>query len=259
VTSPGKFGVGFLIGVVLTGVLSLTWSSSTPETLPPSVSTSATPEVEIAPWLEPGETRIGSAIILPRGLEVDGGVVAFEFELAGLSPSLIEREEVDYQGDVVAMPEHWVLTTTAGTTVSASTGPGDESIRFELPDPDDQVATIDLVGWREARPRGDRVELPIEVGETGVFASGTMTIETVLEQRFSTIVQFDFDETDDDWQFPAVLPLDSAWRVSGRQFGGMQLIWDGADAPDRVILEDGGFVMRPVDGNLRVVDQRDGS
>ena len=86
-----------------------------------------------------------------------------------------------------------------------------------------------------------------------------MTIETVLEQRFSTIVQFGFDEVDDDWQFPAVLPLDGSWRVSGRQGGGIQLIWDGADAPDRVTLEDGGFRMGSVVGDLRVLDQRDGS
>ena len=257
--SPGKFVVGLLIGVVLVGLVSLIWDSPVAEPVVPTVPTSVAKAVEIAPWLEQGETWIGSAIILPRGLEVEGGVAVFEYELAGLSPSLTERDDVEHQGDVVALPENWVLTTKSGAIVEASTGPGAESIRFELPDPDDQVATIDLVGWREARTRGDRVEMSIEVGATGVFQSGTMTIETVLEQRFSTIVQFGFDEVDDDWQFPAVLPLDGSWRVSGRQGGGIQLIWDGADAPDRVTLEDGGFRMGSVVGDLRVLDQRDGS
>lgn len=256
---PGKFGIGLVIGVVLVGLLSLRWDSPTAETLPSSVATTVAAPVEIAPWLEPGETRIGSAVILPRGLEVENGLAVLSYELAGLSPSLQEQDDVEYQGDVGALPENWVLTTRSGATVEASTSPGAESVRFELPAADDQVATIDLVGWREARSRGDRVEMPVEVGATGVFQSGTMTIETVLEQRFSTIVQLDFEEVDDDWQFPAVLPIDDYWRVSGRQFGGLQLLWDGADAPDRIIFEDGGIRMGPVEGQLRVVDQQGGS
>ena len=40
--------------------------------------------------------------------------------------------------------------------------------------------------------------------------------------------------------------MDPGWRVSGRAGGGIQLIWDGSDAPQSVILEDVSFEMRPL-------------
>jgi hypothetical protein len=211
----------------------------------------------VAPWLEPDEARVGSAFILPRGLEVADGFATLTYDLAGLSPSLVEHEDADYQGDVVIAPEHWVLTTTGGARIEATTGRRDSSVRFEMPPGDETVAAVNLVGWRIATAFGERLELPIEVGSAGTFRSGTVTVDTVLEQRVSTIVQFDFDETGDAWQLAVIRPTDPAWRVSGGGSGGLQVSWDGDDAPTKLVLEDAGFEMRAVAGDILVVDQRD--
>ena len=252
--SAGKFAAAFGLGAAVAGLISLGWN-------PPPVeadlsTTTIAPVGEVVPWFEPGETPIGSTFILPRDLVVDGTRVVFDYELAGLSPTLHEREGAGHHGEVVAFPEHWVLTTTSGVDVEATTGVRDTSAWFELPSGDDGVATIRVVGWRVGSVFGTRVEVDAVVGATGSFRSGTVTVATVLEQSVSTIVQLDFEDTGDRWQFPVLRPIDRDWRWSGRSGGGMQLIWDGDDAPASFVIEDVGPEMRPVTGDVLVLDQR---
>lgn len=230
--------------------------SSTESTPAPAVSTtSSTLPVAAAPFVEPGEVLIGSTALLPRGVEVEDGVAVFHYELAGIGPALPIDEDSEHHGDVLMVPERWQLTTTAGAVVESTVGPRNNSVRFDLPSVDDTVDRIELVGWRVATPIGDRAELPIEKGAAGTFRSGTAVIETVLEQSTSTIVQIDFDRSGEDWQSGLLRPLEPGWRVTGRQGGGIQLIWDGDDVPVSVILEDVGFSMREAKGNLLVVDE----
>ena len=194
---------------------------------------------------------IGSTAILPRGLNIEDDIAFFDYDLAGIGPSLGVDQPLDLavpQGDHLAAPEHWLLTTVSGQTVQAESGPLDSSVRFVLPEPDAQVASIAVVGWRVAVPFGEQVELPIEEGATAAIRRGTVTIETVLEQSISTIVQYEFDRGEGF----GLRPVDTGWRVSGRQFGGLQLIWEGTDPPVTVVLEDAGFEMRPVAGDLVV-------
>ncbi len=247
-----------MVGALLAVAVSLAWTpgGNPPETTSVAV-TAADPVTVVAPWLESGEVLVASTVILPLGLEVEDGVAVFDYDLAGLSPALVEHEDAEHQGDVVVMPERWMLTTEAGVEVEAVTSRRDSTVRFDLPSLDDEVATISLIGWRVATVFGNRIEMPIEVGATGSLRNGIVSIETVLEQRTSTIVQLDLDETGDDWQLPIIRPRQPAWRVTGRQGGGVQLIWDGVDAPDTLVLEDAGFEMREVAGDILVVDQRD--
>ena len=135
----------------------------------------------------------------------------------------------------------------------ATTGPFDSSVTFDLPVGETEVASIILSGWRLAVPFGERVAIDIEEGATATTRQGTVTIETVLEQSISTIVQIDFEHGGGSWVTTTALrPVDATWRVSGRQGGGLQLIWEGDDAPTSVILEDSGFEMRPVVGEVVV-------
>ncbi|MEA2002591.1 MAG: hypothetical protein U9N84_12020 [Actinomycetota bacterium] len=256
-TSALRFGAGLLVGALVSGAASLIWFGPDTEvvaatTLPTSITpTSATP---VAPWFEEGEALVDATVILPGPLETDDGVVIFEYELVGLSPALVEHEDAEHGGDIVVLPEKWVLTTGGGAEVEAVTGPRDQSVRFELVAPDDLIATIHLVGWRVATPFGDRVEIPVESGTSGSLRSGELTIVTVLDQTNSTIVQFDFERSGGDWEFDGLpRPLDPGWRLSGRD-GGFQLIWDGDDAPELIVLENGAFEWRPATGNILVLD-----
>lgn len=257
-TTATRFGVGLVLGGLVAGSVILVGGTGSEISVPPSTAATTTTSEQPAPFpfIEEGEVVFGTTVLLPRGLEVEDGVARFVYGLAGLSPSLSEHEDSEY-GDVVFMPELWELTTGAGLVIEATTGSQAQSVRFELPSASDTVSMVELVGWRLASTFGDRVELATVEGETGSLRSGQATVETVLEQRSSTIVQIDFDSGGDEWGGGLLRPLDRDWRASGMQNGGLQLIWEGSDAPDRVVLEDAGFEMRPVSGRL-VVFEEDG-
>ena len=253
---PGKFATGLVVGILLTaaGSFGLNRSSSAPSSTTEAPVAEQT-VVEIKPWFEDEEIRFGPTVMLPRGLRTDDGTVVFEYEIGGLGPSLQGRDDIEPQGDVVAAPERWLLTTVSGAQVEAMTSLRSEAVRFELAGPDEEIDTISVVDWRVASLFGDTVELPMERSASTTFRGGTVTIETVLEQTVSTIVQLDVDSSGDDWQSPLLLPADSRWRWSGRQFGGVQLIWQGEDAPKTLSLEDVAFEWRPVSGEVVVYDR----
>ena len=245
--SAGRFVSGFLLGVALAGVL-LLWPGPEPEetTQPPPEDTTTTSTPAIEPFLEAEEIIFGATALLPRGLELEDGIARFSYELAGLGPTLGATDFFLPQGDVLTFPETWVLTTDTGETVAATTGRQASAARFELPNDDAVVARIEVVGWRRATPFGERIEIPIEVGSTARFRSGEATIETVLQQRTSTIVQIDFDSDGGDWHNGLLRSAEPGWRFSPRQGQGIQLLWEGSDAPTSIVLEDVSFEMRPV-------------
>lgn len=256
-TAVGRFALGLVTGGLLAG--SVLWFSGSGDSEPATTTSSSvvtsSPATTTAPFLEEGEVVFGSAVLLPRSFEVEDGSAVLDYDLAGLGPSLVTGDDQEYDGDVLMMPELWELTTRAGVVIEETTGMHDSVVRFELPSADDTVERVELVGWRAATAFGERLQLDIVEGETGSFRSGQVTIETVLEQSISTIVQIDFDTTGDGWGGGWLRPVDGGWRVSGRQGGGIQLIWEGTDAPAQVVLEDVGFEMRPRSGRVVVIDQ----
>ena len=259
-TGAGRFGVGLLAGLLVSVPLGLMLGGEEPAGPTTTTTTTAPPVPVLEPWFEAEEVMIGATAILPRELTVEDGVAFFDYELTGLGPTLganaEQRPDIDTaQGDNMVMPETWQLTTSGGQTVVASTGQFDSSVTFDLPDDQAEVASIVLSGWRIAVPFGERVVIDIEPGATATTRQGTVTVETVLEQSISTIVQIDFDDGDASWVANAALrPVDATWRVSGRQGGGLQLIWEGDDAPATVLLEDSGFEMRSVVGEIVVYE-----
>ena len=245
--SAGRFASGLLSGAAFAGVMFF-WPNSDPDAPATSMPamTATTSTTALAPCLGPGEGDCGATVLLPRGLEVEDGVARFDYELTGLGLTLGVGQDAGTSGDVLTFPEIWVLTTRAGATIEATTGPTAAAARFELPSDDTAVAQIEVVGWRRATAFGERVELPIEVGAAATFRAGEAIIETVLDQRNSTIVQIDFDSNSGEWHNGLLRPVQSGWRVSGRSGGGVQLLWDGSDAPSSVVLEDVSLEMRPV-------------
>lgn len=248
-----RFGVGLVLGVLLAWGGARILDNGGPAPVDGSVSSTSAASISttVVPWFEAGEVLVESTLLLPRGLSVEDDVAVLEYELAGLSPTLGEPEDIAGSGDIVVLPASWVLTTTGGATVAVTTGPADRRVRFELP----IGATVDeiqLIEWRVAMPLGDRVELPIESGASATLRSGQVRIATLLNQANSTIVQIDLEQPGGDWEpHGDPLPLDQGWRVAGRE-GGYQLIWDGQDAPDHLVLEDTAAVWRPVQGSILV-------
>ena len=215
--SAARFGTGLLAGLIVASAIGLMLNGDNSGETTTSTTTTSTLAPEAEPWIEPGEVMIGATAILPRELNIDGGTAFFDYDLAGLAPSLAVPEDTeDTGGDFAVMPEEWLLTTTSGSRVTGATGPFDTSVSFDLAE-DEEVASIVLTGWRVATPFGDRAELPIETGATATMRRGEVSIETVLEQSISTIVQVDFDDGGDPWVNVVLSPVDTRWRVSGRQ------------------------------------------
>ena len=242
----GRFIAGLLVGGLVAVMIGFLTGGEEAAAPVPTTTTSLAPAPRVEPWFESGEVLIGATALLPRGLNIEDDMAFFDYDIASLNPTLVDGE--DLQGLAAALPEHWLLTTASGATVTGVTGPRDSSVRFELPIGEADVASIVLTGWRVAVPFGDSVELLIEEGASASTRHGTVSIDTVLEQSISTIVQYEFDLGDDPWDvYVTLVPADPRWRRSGQQ-----LIWDGDNAPDSVVLEDAGFVMRPVDGEISV-------
>jgi hypothetical protein len=260
VSAAGRFVVGLVVGVLIAPALGLLASDNADETSTTTSIPATTVAPTLAPWFEPDEVAIGATFLLPRGLNVTDGFAYFDYELAGIAPTLVDDMEdlPEGTGEYAVMPELWELTTASGAVVEATTGPRDSSVRFELPIDEENVDSIRLVGWRVAVPFGERVEIPISSGATADLRRGRVTVQTVLEQSVSTIAQIDFDPAGDSWDSTVSLrPVETRWRVTGRQGGGLQLIWQGTDAPDSVILEDAGFEMRRLSGDILVIEGMD--
>ncbi len=254
-TAAGRFAIGLIFGLVAAfGLVRLTADDSAVTTTSTTSPPTTTTEGPADPWFEPTEVLIGETALLPRTLEVEDGMVFFDYDLAGLAPVAAEAEDQD-GGSSLTWPEEWELTTVGGQVVPGTTGPFDTSVRFDLPDPEDEVASIRLVQWRVAVPFGERFEIAVESGATATTRRGTATVATVLEQSISTIVQVDFADNGGSWDNVVLRPVDGTWRFSFRQGGGLQVTWDGSDAPDTLLLEDFGFELRPVSGDVLVVDE----
>ncbi len=256
-TGPGRFALGLLGGLSIALLIGLMrGGDDQPIATAPETTTTTTEAAAAVPWFEPEETIIGTTVLLPRELSIEDGVAFFDYDLRGIGPTLAnDADESDdpVDGDHIALPERWILATDGGEEIEARTGPFDTSVRFEIPDGVTAIESIRLIGWRAPVPFGERIVLPIESGETAALRGGTVTIETVLRQSVSTIVQIDYDDADSIWGSGFVLPAEPGWRTSGRQGGGIQLIWEGDDAPETVTLQDVGFEMRAVSGDVVVM------
>ena len=255
----GRFAAGFLVGVALTvvGAGLAASGEQAPAAAPTTSPPVANPVVVVEPWIAPEEVLIGSTVLLPQGVEVDEGIAYLDYDLVGLAPTLFadhEQPGVDTPvGDALAMPELWELTTTTGVTIPAETGPNQSSVKFELPDEDTEIATIEIVGWRVPVAFGDVVELPVEKGASAELRRGTLTVDAALVQSISTILKVDFERAGDPWQGDVRLrPEDPHWQITGGGGAGMQYTWSGDDAPDRIVLHDVGYDMRPFRGEILV-------
>lgn len=257
--------VGAAIGAALTvGVLVAVDAvrskpvTETATTSPPEATTTTTSE---APWVALGEVRFESTILTVTSFTVDDDRATLEYELTSLSPPL-PPQDADAEptvDDVPVLPEHWELRIRSGPLVEATTGPGSERVRFEVPSGTtlDDVEDVRIVGWRAATPLGDRVELAVESGAMGSLVDGaTFVVQTVLAQTTSTIVQVDTDWPDGEWERHGgfVQPTDHGWRSTFRD-GGFQLLWEGTDAPASFTLERWIPIWRPLDGDSVVWSQ----
>ena len=166
------------------------------------------------------------------------------------------------------LPDTWELTTATGEVIEAASDPPranfvdaepmvgvPDSIRFEVESEEDlrEVTAVAVTGWRVAVPAETIVEMTGAGGATAQLHDGTVIVlDTILEQRTGTIVDFDLERPADPWRVavdqgfgtstefvgagPGWLRASSTIGGLGLQGGitGFQLVWSEATAPEVV-------------------------
>ena len=101
--------------------------------LPGAGSSAAAPSTTVAAattttptWLKAGETRLGSTLVVPTGLQMEGDRILFTYDLVGLGPAAgLPPDEA-----AAAAPASFTLTYTGGTSTARVLGPGQRAGRF---------------------------------------------------------------------------------------------------------------------------------
>jgi hypothetical protein len=260
--------IGVLIGAVaatLGALAALAWDDGrVSATAVPSTTTTAPVAVPPEPdWLEQGGVRYESTVVLAGPLEVADGVARIDFEVATIGQNPVG---FGYLQVPSPLPEVWRLTTVGGATVEATTGPPRlaqnysetpdlpaGTVRFDLPadlGPTD-IATVEVTGWRVAVPVEFEVTLDAGAGASYEMFDGTvLTLGRVLEQRDTTILDFDLDTPADPWlrwgrstsgslgPISGFRPAGAGWATSGTTTSdGFQLTWGAPTPPSQVTID----------------------
>ena len=226
-------------------------------TLPVGTTAVATTTTTEVPWADEGEARFESTLVLPKAMSVDGGVATLEYDLVTLGPM---RPDFDGEfGAVPAQPEEWLLVT-GGDSVEGTPSVIGTAVRFEVADTAslDDVTEVRLIRWRVAMPIHHVFEMPLAIGETMVLPGGaSITVSRVLEQKNGTIVQFDVQQPDDDFEgreveYSIEVEPGQGWQQDWWIESGFQLISKDPVTPASVLLRYTRPMWMPVEGDIVV-------
>jgi len=240
---------GLLVAVGLVTLIGASPPNPNDETTT-AETTTTTPATAI-PWRSPDETVFESTVLIPGDVVADDGTITLDYELESLGPghgAALDASNVD------ASPDRWEILLISGGGTVVETEIGARSVTFELRSGVtlEHVAAINLIGWRAAVPVGETIVLDVRQGAGGAFAGGTtVTVETVLEQANSVIVQLAIDQPRDEWDRIGIDAVDPGWRESGRD-GGIQYIWDRGAAPEVIELVQSTPTWVPIAGTRPV-------
>ena len=270
-----RFVVGVLIGgIVVAGFFFVSDSGdsgsnpvavASSTTLAGVTTTAATTTTTEVPWVDEGEARFESTVVLSKAMSVDGGVATLEYELATLGPmrpswffeyGMVSGWIGEY-GPAAAQPEEWLLVI-GGESVEGTPSVSGTAVRFDVSDTArlDDVDEVRLTRWRVAMPFRYVFEMPLVSGETMALPDGaSVTVSHVVEQENETILRFDTQRPDDDFVGHPVesyiSPVSGGWEYQWME-GGFQLVSENPVASALVLLRYTRPTWLPVDGDIVV-------
>lgn len=175
---------------------------------PPPITSTTAPAVPAAPpWVDPNEVLLGSSILLPTELTLDGTELTLDFEMEDLAPPTLGgdvdfstwpafRQVPNTEFNLVA-PIEWTLTTTAGEEIAGRTANvRATTARFPVPDGFalTDVAEIRLDSYRQRVPMMH--DLDVRTNDlTAHVLDDTVSISLVdiLEDADGTTYRFRID------------------------------------------------------------------
>jgi hypothetical protein len=119
----------------------------------PRLAPEAAAESPEAPWVAPGELRIGSSVITTESITVNEGLVTLRYEVTSLAPMNAVLKADDVRLSAPVLPERWSLETSDGS-VSGTTSLSGNEVRFEadVGTTIDDILSVRLVSWKSIVP-----------------------------------------------------------------------------------------------------------
>jgi len=256
--------VGLLIGVGgIVGIEALAGDSdSAVATTAPEVAETSTTLIGRV-WVEPSETVVGPAVVIPEGVSREGDEVVFRYELATVAPLADVEPAWEFvspqtgfvpadPGDLNPIyPARWSLVTAGGDIAGAISNPSARAARFEVGE-GFQLDSIEAVRIDEYRiPVPVDVEFELSEGAPRVeVAPGVIvSLISVAEQGEQAIVQVEVVSEDGlNLESIAIGGVGPEWRSAVREAEGRpryNLRLGGADRSGPLLLRARGFVWLP--------------
>lgn len=260
-----------LLVFVLGGVVGITLGNratavSATATTPPVVATTTT--VPEPFFVEPGETVVGPAVVIPDDIRLDGGQVVLSFELSSLAPvgdaasvaqflGFQAIEEVPAADLETVYLDSWVLSTTNGDIPGTVASPVARSVRFDVGEDFslDSVTSVKLQSYALLIPieREFTVDPANDVFE--VAPGMTARLLAVTEQA-RTIVQVELiSERDFNYDHVVLSGAGPGWKSAVREAEGRprwNLTYDAPQAPDPIPLRIAGSIWIPIESDVEV-------
>ena len=148
-------------------------------------------------WASARETRIGPAVVVPTGLQMEGDRVLFTYDLSPISPTAaLASPDRPPEDPATASPASFTLTYPGGTVSARALGPGQRAGRFEVPDGigPAEVEAITIDSYWVPVPAGYEIDLSPTSGAWVPAAPGVRArIAQVVDQAENYLVIVELD------------------------------------------------------------------
>ncbi len=204
---------GAAVGVVAGALLAIAglWlgarGSDAPALLPGSTTTTTPAALTAVPWFDANEVVLGSSILIPTELTVDGTEVTLDFQMEDLAPPTLGTE-VDFdtwpsfrqrpntEFNLVA-PIAWTLTTSGGVEIPGSTANvRATTARFSVPEEfaASDIGEIRLDTYRQRVPMVYDIDISSGDRSANVLDDTvSISLVDVVEQATGTVYRFQVD------------------------------------------------------------------
>lgn len=195
---PLAVAVALVAGAVSAGAgIALAPGAETPA----GTTTTTTPATTGPFWIDPHETPIGPAVLIPESLTVEDGEAIFRYRMETLAPAGrgLRFEDED---PIAVTPESWTLITSSGEYPGATRVAGATAAYFAI---DENfllgaVTGLRIDGYRLRIPYTYTVDLPpVRGASVSIAENRTLSVATVLAQSTSLIVHLDLDQPLDEF------------------------------------------------------------
>lgn len=244
--------IGFLVGMLAAGsigvrVIEEVRAEDDATSLPPENVSSTTPSSDEY-FLDPRETLIASAAVIPTDVVGTGASVSVEYEIISLAPGGLSS----IVGVPNLYPASWRVSIDGDTVAGGLDGPDSRVVTFELPAGSDagDIVAVDIVDPLVAYPLDALFHLSDENRSVWVTAGVQVELVSTTDRSDGTVVRL---------EILTAKPTDVAFTIEGSGPGWssdkslatsteIELLWVGGEPPDTLTFRAVGIQWVALEG-----------